>query len=165
MKIEEFRSTLQPLQEFSDKPPEIYEIVLSTIPKKIDKSDLRKICEGMHIISTELHTDNLTGESKGTGTIKLRCANEKKLRNFEYKLLKEGIESRPRAKSSKVKNSWYYSNEQQKENNPRIVKVQEQQSHVFGRPRKFTPVRQQRDTAFQSLMQWKKTQNARREKF
>lgn len=164
VKIEEARSELQPLQEFSDKTPEVYEILLTKVPRTLDKVDLRKICEGMHVISTELDTDNLTGASKGTGSIKLRCGNEKKLKNFECKLLKEGIETKPRAKSNLVKHTWFYSDDKmKKESEPKFIKVRELESNVFGKPRKFTPVRQQRDTAFQSLMQWKKTQNAKRE--
>jgi hypothetical protein len=164
LKTEELRSELQPLQEFQDKNPEVFELLLTQVPRHYDKVDLKKICEGMHIISTELDTDNLTGVQKGTGKIKLRCANEKKLKHFEYKLLKEGIEVKPRAKSNLVKNTWlYHDDKTKKESEPRLVKVRELESTVFGRPRKFTPVRQKRDSSFQSLQQWKKTRNAKKE--
>lgn len=98
------------------------------------------------------------------------------MKNFEIKLLNEGITLKPGARTDVPKSKyWQVSNVPLKEFrqgrtpnpdiNARHAKINEQLSNVFGKPRKFTPVRIERDLAYQSQMQWKKTRNAKRDAY
>jgi hypothetical protein len=174
IKQEELRSALQPLAEYVARPAEQLSLRLTNLPKNFDRVDLKKLCEGLHVVSSEFDYDPLTGEYKAAVNLNLRVNNDASLKQFECRLVGEGIESRQRSRSNVVKSKYWdlpnaplaeFRTGRSREVDARTAKLQEQTSSIFYKPRKFTPVRVERDNAFQSQMQWKKTRNAKKDNF
>ena len=176
MKMDELRSSYQYFGEYKDTNPDIYDVKLSDLPKDYNIIEMKKLCEGMHVISSNLEFDALTGECKGEGKLSLRCHDQQTFTAFEENVLKKGLKIEKNIKKAIPKSYyWEISNVPLKEfrvsrtPNPDYsaykAKINEQLSSVFGTTRKFTPVRQERDKSFQAQLQWKKTKNSVRQEF
>lgn len=174
IKVNELRASMQTPQEYSNTSPTILNLQLSGLGKDCSNLDIRQLCEGFHIISPELENDTLTGQCKGKASLSLRCNDSKAYKDFQIKMLSKGIQIEKKENTQVLKsNYWQISNVPLKEfrnsrtPNPdvdaRTAKVNEQLSSVFGRPRRFTPVRLERDRNFQAQLQWKKTKSTKKD--
>lgn len=168
------RSSSQLRQEYSEKTPEILDIKLTGLPTSFTARDIRSLCEGLHVVNSTIDSDTLTGACKGVASLSLRFTDQKVYKLFQLKALSQGIEIAKKENKPVLKsNYWQISNVPLQEfrnsrtPNPdvdaRAAKVNEQISSVFGKPRRFTPVRQGRDKSFQAQMQWKRTKNPKKE--
>jgi hypothetical protein len=173
LKQQELITSLQAPKEFRVTTPEYYHIGLVGVPKNFDNEDLRKLCGEIHVVNSNLNIDTLTGECRGA-TLSLRYCDKKVFEAFQLKLLRKGISmSKNERKTIDKSKYWELTNVPLKEfrqshtPNPEYTaknaKISEQLSSVFGKPRKYTPVRMERDKSFQTQLQWKKTRNSRKE--
>ena len=175
-KFAELNSSLQEPQDYNIADPEIVNIKLKNLSKNFEKNDFKQLCEGFHIVNSDIETDTLTGLCKGSASLSLRVTDPKVYQNFEVKMLSEGLEiEKTQKKTVQRSKYWEITNVPFKEFrasqtpnpvvDPWVAKVNEQLSSVFGKPRKFTPVRQQRDKSFHAQMQWKNTISSKKQLF
>ena len=152
--------------------PKLVELQLTGLPSSIKETDLKKICQSSHIVSSDLDYDTLTGTCKGTGRIKVRVSGEKnkELMNLELSLAEKGVDMRE-TQSSLGKNSGNERRHPTPEVSARYNKLKnlESSNNIFGNVGKWghqwkeTSKRNGPDSTFYSQIQWNHIKNPRQD--
>lgn len=82
-------------------------ISISNIPSTHHESDLKLLCQGLHLVHLSSEIDNLTGKALGRATISIRSNNSSQLDTLKYRLMQKGYQISTIAAKTGKKNNFH----------------------------------------------------------